>query len=112
MPRPASGSSAEEARSLAMSQNSTGQLRIVVPVVAAADYSFAPTDDTAVLRQIPPGGTVLHLPSGAQSGDRYEFADGDGSCSGAQPITVAAPSGTTIRGGSAIQFAAAFASGV
>ncbi len=91
-----------------MGQNNTGQLRIVTPVVGAASYTFAPTDDTVVVRQIPRGGTTLHLPPGAQSGDRYEFVDGDGSCSTLTPLLVVSPAGISVRGGDFVNFTTPF----
>jgi hypothetical protein len=92
-----------------MPANSLGLLAVVVPVHAAEDHTFSPQDTTVVLSGIPfPEGTTLHLPSEAQSGDRYGFADVDGSCSPQTPIQLAAPPGTTIAGGASALFVEPF----
>ena len=96
-----------------MPANSLGLLTIVVAVNAQATYTFSPQDSVASLTGIPNGGTTLHLPPDPSSGDRYEFADADGSCSATNPIILAAAAGTTIRGLSATQvaFSQPFSSG-
>ena len=94
-----------------MARNNLGVILHVVPVVKQAFYAFSASDDLATLRKIPAGGIVLELPPDPQSGDKYGFADLDGSCSSASPITIAAGGGTSLRGSAAISSTSAYAAG-
>ena len=101
-----------------MARNSTGTLVVVVPVIGESSYYFSTQDDLAAVSQIPAtSGPTLYLPSGVNpgdgpaAGDSYAWGDVDGSCSSGNPIIIAAPSGTTIRGGSSVTFTNAYVSG-
>jgi hypothetical protein len=92
-----------------MPVNSLGILATVVSVRAAATFTFSRQDTTAALSAIPsPGGTTVRLPSDSQSGDRFEFADVDGSCSPGSPIVLAASPNSTVAGGASVVFVEPF----
>lgn len=94
-----------------MPANSTGTITVTVDVNDKAAYSYSLQDDIAICSDIPTGGTTLTLPSTHNTGDEYGYADGDGSASSGNPITIAAPAGTTIQGGASIALTAAFGAG-
>jgi hypothetical protein len=92
-----------------MPSNSTGQIAIVVDVVAETAHEFSTQDTIAHVSRIPLGGTLLTLPAPLPSdGDAYEFADLDGSCNPARRITLSDPNGRPIAGAPAPQFFAPF----
>lgn len=94
-----------------MPSNSTGTISVVVPVQGKAFFAWSSADDLAACSSIPAGGTALQLPNDPSNGDTYAFADVDGSCSGSNPLTILASSGTTIRGASSFAVTSAFAAG-
>lgn len=96
-----------------MPGNSTGQIAIVVDVVGQATAEFSTQDTLAHVSQIPTGGTSLRLPDELPgAGDRYEFADLDGTCGPASPITLTDPNGHPIAGALSQVFTAPFAWGI
>jgi hypothetical protein len=93
-----------------MPANSLGVISVIVHIDKAASYTFSPQDTTALVTNIPfPGGTTLHMPDKAQSGDRFEFCT-DSSCGGTTPLVLDAPPGTTIDGGASVSFVEPFSS--
>jgi len=80
----------------------------VTDVTASAAYAYTEKDVVAVFRQIPSGGVAVQLPAKAFNGDRYEGADGDGTCTSGSPIVLTAAAGQTIRGLASLSFAAAY----
>lgn len=84
-----------------MSANNVSTIVINRDVSAVATVNLSVQETGVRVRAIPtPGGTVVNLPAKPfpNDGDSYEVIDGDGSCSPANLLTVAAPAGTTIRG--------------
>lgn len=93
-----------------MPVNSTTRIETLVSVVAEPSYAFSPQDTLAVATEIPSGGTEIELPSSPSSGDAYEIADGDGSCSSGSPLTLRVTgAGQTIQGGDTLALETPFA---
>lgn len=96
-----------------MPANATAIIESFAEVIGETSYDYSTQDTGAYLFAIPGGsvGTTLVLPADPNNGDWYEFADADGSCSSANPVTLAARAGATILGGASVSFTAAFCSG-
>lgn len=94
-----------------MPLNSTTRIDVVVQVVDEVLYELSAQDTLAVLTRIPSGGTIVALPSEPSSGDYYEAADGDGSCSSGSPLTLQVTgAGQTIQGASSFAMTTPYAS--
>jgi hypothetical protein len=94
-----------------MPVNSTTRIDVVVQVDDEVLYELSPQDTLVVVTAIPTGGTIVALPSDPSSGDYYEAADGDGSCSSTAPLSFAVTgAGQTIRGSSSFVMTTAYAS--
>lgn len=94
-----------------MPSNSTTRIDVVVRVVDEVLYEVSAQDTLIVVTAIPSGGTIVALPADPISGDWYEAADGDGSCSSLAPLTVAVTgAGQTIQGASSFVLDTPYAS--
>jgi hypothetical protein len=93
-----------------MPQNNTGTIAIVSPIVGESFYSFSPQDTYAALAEIPTFGVTLQLPADPSDGDRYEFADVDGTCSALNPIILGG-NGHNLQGLEVIIFYAPYDAG-
>ena len=96
-----------------MPSNSAGQIEIVSDCEAQSTFSFSTQDTIVHVSDIPTGGTILHLPSPLPTdGDRYEFADIDGSCGPGSPLAITDPNGHAIAGSATRMFTSPFSWGV
>jgi hypothetical protein len=92
-----------------MPTNSTTRIITVVQVTGEESYAFSAEDTLAVASAIPSAGMAVLLPAAPSSGDAYEIADGDGSCSSGSPLTLTAGAGQTIQGASSLALTTPFA---
>ena len=94
-----------------MPRNSTGTIAVWRNATNVATFDLSPQDTGVRVRQVQAPNTTVNLPGQApNNGDSYEIVDADGSASVLNQLVIAAPAGTTIRGGATFAIASPFGS--